>query len=62
MKKSVVRKKRLSKGLSQAALAQQIGISTLTIINIENGKANPNLSTMKVVAEALNSTLEDLFG
>ena len=62
MDNNFVKNKRLEKGLTQIGLAEKTGLSVLTIINIENGKANPNLTTMKSIAKVLDSKLDELFG
>lgn len=62
MNTSLIREKRLRKGLSQVKLAEKVGTSTLTIINIEKGTANPNLKTMQEISRTLESSLEELFG
>lgn len=62
MNTSLIREKRLRKGLSQVKLAEKVGTSTLTIINIEKGIANPNLKTMQEISRTLESSLEELFG
>jgi DNA-binding XRE family transcriptional regulator len=49
-------------GLTQAALANKAGIRTSTVCNIENGKIDPRLSTVKVLADALGVDVDDLVG
>lgn len=41
-----LRQFRSNKGISLEALANQIGVSKLTLINIERGEANPTLSVI----------------
>ncbi|MCK7488493.1 MAG: helix-turn-helix transcriptional regulator [Bacillus subtilis] len=48
-------------GLSQEALAKQIGVSRQTIILIEQGDYNPSLLLCVAICKALNKTLNDLF-
>jgi DNA-binding XRE family transcriptional regulator len=48
-------------GLSQEKLARLADVSNNTVINIEAGKQdNPTIDTLKKVAKALNTTVEDL--
>ena len=44
---------RLSMGLTQADLAKVSGITQAQISNFEQGKSEPKLSTVKVLAKAL---------
>ena len=52
---------RVLKGLSQADLAKEIGVSRQTIILIEQNKFNPSLSLCKAICKSLNKTLNELF-
>lgn len=55
--------KRLRKkiGISQEKLARLADVSNNTVINIEAGKqANPTIETLKKIAKALNTSIEDL--
>ena len=53
---------RLSRGLSQAALADQAGVTRQTISGIEAGRWSPSLDVALAVAAALGSSVEELFG
>lgn len=44
---------REERGLSQAAVAENSGISRTALSNIETGDARPNLDTVVAIAEAL---------
>lgn len=44
---------REDRNLSQAALAQQSGLSKQTILSLEAGRANPTIETLEALAEAL---------
>lgn len=55
-----LRRLRLDRGLSQAALAERSGISRRTIINLEAGEANISLSGLDRVAEALGTDFVQL--
>jgi putative transcriptional regulator len=52
---------RVEKGLSQADLAQQIGVSRQTILLIEQNQYNPSLHICRAICKALDRTLDDLF-
>jgi len=52
---------RVEKGLSQADLAQQIGVSRQTILLIEQNQYNPSLVILRAICRALDRTLDDLF-
>jgi molybdate-binding protein/DNA-binding XRE family transcriptional regulator len=53
---------RLGRGLSQAALADRAGVTRQTISGIEAGRWSPSLDVALVVAAALGSSVEELFG
>jgi molybdate-binding protein/DNA-binding XRE family transcriptional regulator len=53
---------RLGRGLSQAALADAAGVTRQTISGIEAGRWLPSLDVALVVAAALGSSVEELFG
>ena len=48
-----VRRQRLAHFLSQAELARQAGLHTLTISRLESGRAKPSTRTVRGLAEAL---------
>ena len=53
---------RKDKGLTQEVLAEKSGISRVTIANIERGAVtNLKISTMLSLANALDSTVEEIF-
>ena len=52
---------RTDKGLSQADLAKNIGVSRQTIIMIENGVYNPTIELCIRICKELGVTLNDLF-
>lgn len=62
MSKELIRKLRLDMGLSQADLAQRVGVTTQTINLVESGKYNPTLKLCKRIAKELGASLEELFG
>lgn len=51
---------RLENGLSQAHLAESVGVAKSYISNIENGKINLTLSTMEKIAKKLKIQPKDL--
>ena len=48
------------KGLSIRALAAKAKMSFTYLSNVENGKADPSLSTLKRIAKALNVKVREL--
>ena len=55
-----IRAIRERQGLSIRALASKAKMSFTFVCNIENGKADPSLSTLKRVAKALKVKVADL--
>jgi transcriptional regulator with XRE-family HTH domain len=56
-----VKRLREKAGLSQEKLARLADVSNNTLINIEAGKQdNPTIETLKKIAKALNTPIEDL--
>ena len=51
---------RIERGLTQCELAKRVGISQPSLCNIENGKINPTISTLKKLAKALECHVSDL--
>lgn len=56
-----VKEYRVNLGLSQLALAKNIGVSRQTINMIENGKYNPSLDLCINLAKELGTDLNSLF-
>jgi len=52
-----IRKLRESMGVTQAQLAESIGLTWRSIPNIESGRVSPKLSTLGKIAKSLNSEL-----
>lgn len=52
---------RTSKNITQSALATKCGISVRTLIRYENGEREPDVYTAIRLAEALGTTVEELF-
>lgn len=52
---------RAEKGISQAELAQLVGVSRNTISSIETGQFNPTAKLALILCIALDKKFEDLF-
>ncbi len=52
---------RTEKGLSQAQLAELVGVSRNTISSIETGQFNPTAKLALVLCIALDKTFEEVF-
>ena len=59
--KNEVRVQRDRRGLSQAALAETLGVSRQTINAIEKGRYMPSLPLAFALAEYFKTTIERLF-
>ncbi len=57
-----IKRLRESKGLSLRKLAIKLEVSASFISQIETGKASPSLSTLKNIADILNTTISLLMG
>jgi putative transcriptional regulator len=47
--------------LSQAALAELLGVSRQTVISIERGRFDPSLPLAFTIARHFGTTIEDIF-
>ncbi len=47
--------------MTQAELAQRVGVTRQTIIAIEQGRYSPSLETAFQIAHALDASLEEVF-
>ena len=56
-----VKEHRVRLGLTQAKLAEAVGIRRETIVFLEAGKYNPSLKLAMDVARELGMTVEELF-
>lgn len=54
----LVRDRRRDLGMSQDELAKRVGVSRLSIINIESGRSNARVSTIVGILNVLKVTLE----
>jgi DNA-binding XRE family transcriptional regulator len=48
------------RGLTQAALAAKAGVNRVTVAEIETGRKQGSVTTLRVLAAALDVTLDDL--
>jgi putative transcriptional regulator len=56
-----VRERREAEGLSQGALASEVGVSRQTINSIETGKYVPSLPLAIALARFFDTTVEEMF-
>lgn len=61
MKNKKLKLARLERDMSQADLAQAVGVTRQTIGLIESGNCNPTLKLCVAICQALGKTLNDLF-
>lgn len=59
--KNKLKEIRAEKGLSQAQLAEMVGVSRNTISSIETGQFNPTAKLVLVLCIALDKNFEDIF-
>lgn len=52
---------RLSKGLTQAQLAEKVGVTVETISRLERGVSVPSINTLENIARSLNVPLKKFF-
>ena len=52
---------RAEKDMTQAALAEAVGVSRQTINAIEKGEYDPTINLCRAICKALGKTLDDLF-
>ncbi len=57
----VVRDMRVERGLSQVDFGERCGFYQTYLSRIENGRANPSLNAVEVIATALGVTVYQLF-
>ncbi len=61
MKRIKLKLARVEHDLTQADLAEKVGVTRQTVGLIENGGYNPTLNLCIAIAKALDKTLNDLF-
>ena len=59
--KNRIKEVRIEKGLSQAGLAEMVGVSRNTISSIETGQYSPTAKLALILALALDKKFEELF-
>ena len=59
--KNNLKELRAEKGLSQAQLAEMVGVSRNTISSIETGQFNPTAKLALILCIALDKKYEDVF-
>ena len=59
--KNRLKEARVEKGLSQAQLAELVGVSRNTISSIETGQFNPTAKLALILCIALDKKFEELF-
>lgn len=55
-----IRSARQATGMTQAELAQKVGVTDSCISQYETSKRMPNLETMSILSDILNTSLDDL--
>lgn len=55
-----IRRVREKKGMSQACVAQQVGISQAMLCQIERGTKNPSLQVGKAIADVIGCKVDTL--
>lgn len=53
---------RIEKDMTQAQLAEAVGVSRQTMSAIEKGDYNPTIKLCIAICKVLNKTLDELFG
>ena len=56
-----IREYRVMKNLTQAELAEAVGVRRETVVFLEKGKYNPSLKLAHDVAKMLDATIDELF-
>lgn len=59
--KNRIKEVRMEKGLSQAGLAEMVGVSRNTISSIETGQYSPTTKLALILSLALEKKFEELF-
>lgn len=55
-----IRDARMAIGITQAELAQKVGVSNSCISQYETSKRMPSLETMSILSDIFNTSLDDL--
>jgi putative transcriptional regulator len=59
--KTRIKEFRAKYNLTQAELAEKVGVRRETIVFLEKGKYNPSLKLAHDIAVALNATIDEIF-
>ncbi len=59
--KNIIKALRAERGWSQAALADQLGVSRQSVNAIETGKYDPSLPLAFSIARLFNKSIEEIF-
>jgi len=59
--KNIIKALRAERGWSQAALADQLGVSRQSVNAIETGKYDPSLPLAFAIARLFGKSIEDIF-
>jgi len=59
---SMLKTLRKNAGLTQTELAEQLGVSQVTIVHYEQGKKKPEMDKVPKLAKILGVSIEELFG
>ena len=59
--KNLVEELRKEHGLTQAELAEKLGVSRQTVISLEGGRYNPSITLAHKIAAAFSKTIEEVF-
>lgn len=59
--KNIIRALRTERGWSQAALADQLGVSRQSVNAIETGKYDPSLPLAFAIARLFQTSIEEIF-
>lgn len=59
--KTRIKELRARKDLTQAQLAEQVGVRRETIVFLEKGKYNPSLKLAYLISLVLDEKIEDIF-
>jgi len=58
---NLLRERRTERGLSQAGIAVELGVSRQTVIAIESGRYSPSLPLAFRIARFFGSTVDEMF-
>jgi DNA-binding XRE family transcriptional regulator len=59
--KTKIREYRTKKDITQAKLAEMVGVRRETIVFLEKGKYNPSLKLAYLISKIFETTIEEIF-